>query len=442
MASIIIIIILVGFNAFFSMAEVAFISARRGRLVIEAEKGSRSARMAISLIDDSNKFLSTCQIGITVVSILTGIYSGAALSDSFTIWLQQIGLSSDIAPLVSKTVILIIATYLQCELGELFPKRIGIDMADFMAKFSAPPMLFFAAISKPFVWLMTINTNALVRLFHLHKEDSHVTEEEIKSIIREGTKHGEVEEVEQDIMERAMIMGDQKVDQIMTYRTEIVTLDVNMTSPQVEAIIHETPFANYPVVDGDIENICGFIRLKDLVMQLRKPDFNLRTNLQKPLYFPENITVYKALEYFKKYRFSFAFVCDEFGALQGIITLRNIFEGLVGTIEADSESPDIVERQPGISWEVYGQCPFYDFLEYFDKENLYQSDYNTLAGLILDLLDHIPIVGESCDWNGIHLHIAQMDGNRIDKVLVTFNNEEQTGNSLGSNEPFDVTMQT
>ena len=425
MTSFFIILILVGFNAFFSMAEVAFISAKRGRLVIEAEKGNRSAKMAVSLIDDTNKFLSTCQIGITVVSILTGIYSGAELSDGFTDFLTGIGFSLDVAPIVSKTVILIVATYLQCEMGELFPKRIGIDQADIMAKLCAPPMLFFAAIAKPFVWLMTVNTNALARLFHLHKENDHITEEEIKSAIREGTENGEVEEVEQDIMERAMIMGDQKVDQIMTYRTEIVTLDVNMTSPQVEAIIHETPFANYPVVDGDIENICGFIRLKDLVMQLGKPDFNLRTNLQKPLYFPENITVYKALEYFKKYRFAFAFVCDEFGALQGIITLRNIFEGLVGTIEADSDSPDIVERQPGKSWEVSGQCPFYDFLEYFDEESLYQSDYNTLAGLILDLLDRIPVVGESCDWNGFHLHVAQMDGNRIDKVLVTHDNDDE-----------------
>ncbi len=407
------------------MAEVAYISARRGRLVSQADKGSRSARMAVGLIDDTNKFLSTCQIGITIVSILTGIYSGAALSDNFTIWLQQIGLSEDLAPIVSKTVILIVATYLQCELGELFPKRIGIDMADFMAKLCAPPMLFFAAVSKPFVWLMTINTNALVRLFHLHKEDTRITEEEIKSVIREGTENGEVEEVEQDIMERALIMGDQKVDQIMTYRTEIVALDINMTSEQVKAIIQETPFGNYPVIDGDIENIRGYIKLKDLVMQLGKPDFNLHTNLQKPLYFPENITVYKALEYLKKYRFSFAFVCDEFGALQGIITLRNIFEGLVGTIEVDSESPDIVERQQGISWEVYGQCPFYDFLEYFDKESLYQGNYNTLAGLILVLLDHIPIVGENCDWNGFHLHIAQMDGNRIDKVLVTFKNKNE-----------------
>jgi len=429
MVDFIIIFLLILFNAFFSMAEVALISARKSRIQISAKKGSRPARMALNLMNDTNKFLSTAQIGITVVSILTGIYSGAELSDRFTIFLIAQGVPLTSAPVVSKTLILIAATYLQCELGELFPKRIGIDMANAMAKFCAPPMLFFAGLAAPFVWMLTITTNALVKLFNLHQQDNRVTEEEIKSVIQEGTESGEVEEVEQDIMERAMVMGDQTVDHLMTYRTEIVTLNINMTSEDVENIVHDSPFSNYPVIDGNIENICGYVSLKDLVMHLGKPNFSLKANLQKPIYFPEHITVYKALEHLKRYHSSFAFICDEFGALVGIITFRDIFEGLVGTIHTQAEAPDIIEREDHQSWILRGQCPFYNFLEYFDEEDLYQSEYNTLAGLILVLLDHIPRVGEQCEWKPFTLKIVEMDNNRIDKVLVTKNNQETSKDS-------------
>ena len=426
MIDVLIIAILVGFNAFFSMAEVALISARKSRLQVEAKHGSRLAEMALGLMADTDKFLSTAQIGITVVSILTGIYTGAEMSDGLAQWLTTVGVPAGSAPFVAKTVILILATYLQCELGELFPKRIGIDLADTMAKLCTPPMLFFAALTKPLSWLMTINTNALVHLFHLHKEDQRVTGEEIKSVIEEGAQTGGVAEVEQDIMERAMVMSDQTVEQLMTHRTEMVTLRLGMTSAAVEQVIHETPFGNYPVMaDDDIDSVCGYVRLKDLVMQLGKPAFDLKASLQKPIYFPENMTVYRALEHLKKYGSNFGFVCDELGALQGIITFRDIFEGLVGTIPEKTETPDIIQRRDGKSWVVSGQCQFYDFVAYFDEEDLYDSDFNTLAGLILVLLDRIPAVGDECTWKTFHMRVIGMDGNRIDKVLVTRTTQDE-----------------
>ena len=230
MTDFIIIGILVFFNAFFSLSEVALISARKSRLQVAVKKGSRTAKMALDLINDTDKFLSTAQIGITVVSILTGIYSGAEMSDDFTEWLIGIGLPAETASIAAKTLILIAATYLQCELGELFPKRVGIDLADSMAKLCAPAMLFFAGLAKPFVWLLSVNTDWLVRIFHLHKESQGVTDEKIKSVTPRGKENGEVAEVEQDIMERAMVMGDQTVDYLMTYRTDVVTLELNMRS--------------------------------------------------------------------------------------------------------------------------------------------------------------------------------------------------------------------
>ena len=418
MLHVLIIFILILFNAFFSLSEVALISARKTRLASEAKHGSRAAQMALDLQSNPDLFLSTAQIGITIVSILTGIYSGASLSDDFSGWLISLGLSQQAAAFVAPTAILILATYLQCELGELFPKRIGIDMADAAARLCAPPMIFFARITKPFVWLLTQNTQLLVRLFHLKKEANVVTEDEIKSVIQEGTESGEVQEVEQDIMERTLALGNLPVSTLMTYRTDIVTLDAGMQAPAVEDVIRDTPFANYPVVDGDMEHVIGFISLKDLVMRLYKPDFSLRTNLQKPIYLPETISVYKALEHLKKVHYHIAIICDELGAITGILTFRDIFEGLVGNIQDQTEDPDIIERKDGNSWVVSGQCSF-DFLDYFDESTELEPDFNTIAGLVLRLLDRIPKVGDTTHWQHFDLRVVEMDGNRIDKLLVT-----------------------
>ena len=200
---------------------------------------------------------------------------------------------------MAQTLILIVATYLQCELGELFPKRVGIDMADSMARWCAAPMIFFSRLMKPFVWFLSVNTEALIKIFNLQKEDNHVTEDEIKSVIQEGMESGEVDQVEQDIMERTLALGNQRISSLMTYRTDIVTLDVNMTVSAIEEVIQKAPFVTYPVVDGDIENVLGLVTLKDLVTRMNKPGFSLRDNMLQPLYLPENITVYKALEHLK-----------------------------------------------------------------------------------------------------------------------------------------------
>lgn len=434
MTDLIIILILVAFNGFFSLSEVALISARRSRLQADVRRGSKAARMALDLMDDPDKFLSTAQIGITVVSILTGIYSGEALADDFAAVLAGWGVNATYAPTVSKAIIVVFATYLQCELGELFPKRMGIDMADGMARLTAPLMLFFSKVSMPFVWLLTQNTELLIRMFRLHPEDNKVTEEEIKSVIQEGMEAGEVREVEQDIMERALVLGDQKIETRMTHRGELVTLDIDMTAAEVEEVLRATPFAAYPVVDGSLDEIRGLVTLKDLVLRLHRPGFRLQQILQSPAYFPESMTVYKALEVFKEKRLNRALVCDEFGSLQGIISLKDILEGLVGSIDEPSETPDIIRNADG-SWTVSGQCLFYDFLAYFDMESHYSTDYvdaayNTVAGLILDLLQHLPAEGEELTWKDVfRLRVAKMDGTRIDTVRV-----ERTGPGAAAEE--------
>lgn len=423
MTDLFIILILVAFNGFFSLSEVALISARRTKLQADVRKGSKAARTALELMDDPDKFLSTAQIGITVVSILTGIYSGEALADDFAQLLAGWGLHSQYAPAIAKAIIVVFATYLQCELGELFPKRIGIDMADSMARLTAPLMMFFAKVSMPFVWLLTLNTELLIKIFRLHPEDNKVTEEEIKSVIQEGTKAGEVREVEQDIMERALVMGDQKIETRMTHRGELVTLDIGMTAADVEDVLRSSTFAAYPVVDGSLDEVCGLVTLKDLVLHLHRPGFRIGDILQSPAFFPESMTVYKALETFKEKHLNRALVCDEFGSLQGIISLKDILEGLVGSIDEPTETPDIARNADG-SWAVSGQCPFYDFLAHFDMDSNYSTDYvdapyNTVGGLVLDLLQHIPREGEQLTWKDtLHLRITKMDGARIDTIHV------------------------
>ena len=418
MFDIVIILILVAFNGFFSLSEVALISARRPRLMQDAKNGSRSARMALKLMDNPDTFLSTAQVGITIVSILTGIYSGEALSDNFAVVLEGWGVSAAMAPGLAKTCLVIVATYLQCELGELFPKRIGIDMADAMAKGTAPLMMVLSQIAKPIVWFLSMNTEFFIRLFRLKHQDTKVTEEEVKNAISGCAKSGEVKEVEQDIMERTLVLGDLRVEALMTHRSELDTLDVRLTAEEVATALGENPHTAYPVVDGSVDEVVGIVSLKDLVLHLHKPDFSLRAIAQAVTYFPDNMTVYKALEKLKAGRLGLALVCDEFGSLQGLISLRDIMEGLVGSIDEPEELPDIITRSDGQSWVVSGQCLFYDFLAHFDAEDLYDSEFTTVGGLILDVLEHIPHRGEKLEWKVFHFQVVEMDGTRIDKVVV------------------------
>ena len=418
MDEIAIILILILLNGIFAMSEIAVISARKSSLSTDLKKGSKSAKMALKLANDPDRFLSTVQIGITLIGILTGIYSGASLADDFSDLLTSAGFPQAYARLTAQTIIIILVTYLSIIFGELVPKRIGLGRAEAMAKFTAPAMLLFFYMTRPIVWLLSKNTDLVMRILHLDKEERGITEEEIKSIIQEGTDAGEVQEVEQDIMERALALGDQTVEQLMTHRSDITFLDMDMTAQEIEKIITEDTHAAYPVIGDDPDEVMGIITVKDLIPRLWKKDFSLKQILQKPLYFPENMTAYKALEELKRSKFNRALVVDEFGSVQGIIVLRDIMEGLVGQIPDYSEAPDIFENADHSSWTVSGQCQFYDFLAYFDEEDLYTPDYNTVGGLILDLLEHIPTVGEKVEWNNFMFRVTSMDGTRINNILV------------------------
>lgn len=428
MSEIVIIVGLIILNGIFAMSEVALISARKSRLSTDAKKGNKSAKIALKLANDPDRFLSTVQIGITLIGILTGIYSGNKIAVEFTEIMKGWGVSASYAAALAQGVIVVVVTYLTIIFGELVPKRIGMSIAESAAETVARPMRILSVIALPFVWLLAKSTELIFNLLGIKENDNKVTEEEIKSIIQEGTEDGEVQPVEQDIMQRVFLLGDLKVGSIMTHKSDIVWLDIEMTASEVKNVLTENLYEFYPVAKGDLDHVKGIVNLKDLVLHLSEPDFNLSNLTHEAVYFHESMTVYKALEQMKEKRISHALVCDEFGACEGIITLRDILEGLVGNMDEAEDEPDIIKRVNKEGWLVDGQCSLYDFLCYFDRRDLFESDgYHTVGGLILQKLQHIPVSGETLEWNGFTLEVVDMDGARIDKVLVTVPTSEDTG---------------
>lgn len=414
-----IIIGLILLNGILSMSEIALVSARKARLELDAKRGNKSAQTALKLAGEPDRFLSTIQIGITLIGILTGLYSGEAFAYNLAEVVRHVPVLEPYALGVSKTIIVIIVTYLTLIMGELVPKRIGMGYAERVSMLVAKPMYFLSKLALPFVWLLSKSTSLVIKITGIKaNEENKVTEEEIKAIVKEGFDGGEVQEVEQDIVERVFNLGDRNVGSIMTHRSDLVWLDVTDSIEKIREKVQENLFNIYPVASEKFDNIKGVVYLKDLFGRIDEPDFSLEEVIRPAQYLPENQSVYNALEQFKEARVKYGIVTDEFGGIQGIVTLKDIMEGLIGLVPEVGEEAEIVQRADG-SWLVDGQYNFYDFLEYFDMEDLYaEHDYNTLSGLILEILERVPKTGETLTWLTFEFEIVDMDGARIDKVLV------------------------
>lgn len=421
MEEIVIILILIFLNGIFAMSEIAVISARKSSLQSDANKGSKAAWKALRLQENPDRFLSSVQVGITLIGLLTGMFSGNKIATIFSDALVGAGLENGLAAGIAQTIIIIIVTYLSIVIGELVPKRIGLSAAEKVAKTIAGPMDFISRITTPVVWVLSKSTSALVMLLGLKGQESKITEEEIKSIIQEGTDDGEVLPVEQDIVGRVFTLGDLSVDSIMTLRSDIVWLEKEMTEEKVREIIEDNLYEVYPVADRDLDNVIGILRLRDFVVNSGKPDFNLERMISQPLYFHENMKVYKVLEEMKIKKTSRALVCDEYGKCCGIITNKDILEALIGNMNDDDsdEEPQIVALDDDKGWSVDGQCLIYEFLNHFELDDEMQDyEYTTIAGLILENLEHIPEQGESVEWCNFSFEVSKMAGPRIDKVMV------------------------
>jgi putative hemolysin len=427
MLDIIILLLLLVINGLFVLAEIALVSARKARLEGMSEKGNNKAGIALHLAQHPDIFLPTAQIGITLISILTGIYSGEKFSKNLEPYIAKINFLEPYAATISTVIIVIIVTFFSIIIGELIPKRIGLIKAERIACMVAKPVLFLSKVTSPLVWVLNKTTGFIFRVFGIHSsQDNIVTEEEIKAIISEGTEHGTIDEAEQEIIERVFHLGDRNITSLMTHRSDIVWLDANATLKAVTETVKNSPHSVYPLCEGQIDEIRGVIHVKDLF--LAKEETILSTMMRKTLFVPDNNTAYQVLEKFKETKIHSCFIVDEYGTMLGMITLNDILEAIVGDIPASGQEADyeIVERKDG-TFIVDAQIPFYDFLEKFEKadwiKEIEQQEYDTLAGFILHELEHIPVTGETIAWRGFVIEILDMDGHRIDKVLVTINQE-------------------
>ena len=417
---ILIILFLILLNGVFSMSEIALISSRKNRLETAAKKGNKGAKTALDLLNAPNKLLSTVQIGITLISILTGIYSGDKITQNTQAYIEGFSTLKPYGHSIAVGIVVIILTFFSLVLGELLPKRIGLNHPENIAKAVAVPMKIISQITAPFIWLLTISTDGLLKLLNIKPTaDGKVTEEEIKAIIKEGTEGGEVQEIEQDIVERVFHIGDRKINSLMTHRQSIVYLSYEDSIEELKAKMLDELHSIYPVCKENMDDVKGVVLLKDLFASFEKGKFDLKSITKTPVYLIEHTSAYKALENFKKSKVHYAFVTDEYGVFQGIITLNDILEALVGDAsDFDEDEYQLIAREDG-TWRVDGLYSLHDFLTYFDMDEL-TNDYEvtTVSGLIMTEMGKIPTTGETVVWNKLVLEIIDMDGVKIDKVLV------------------------
>jgi len=419
---ILLLILLILLNGIFSMSEIALVSSRKFKLETLAKRGSKGAKKALLLSESPNRFLSTVQIGITLVSLVVGIYSGERLATPVQqLLVANFPVLAPYAENVALGSVLILTTYLSIVLGELFPKRVGLTFPETIASMVAIPMDFLSRVTGPFVWLLTKSNDLLLSLFGIKTRSAGiVTEAEIKSLISDSTESGEIQEIEQDIVERVFALGDRKVSSLMTHRSDIVWLDLNDSPTAIRQKIGAEIYNVYPVADGDLDEILGVVSVKDLFLQMDAPDFHLRTSLQEPIYTPGSSSAYKLLDDFRHRRFHYGIVVDEFGTIQGIITMDDILDALVGDVsERDQDEYKIVQQDEN-TWLADGQYPFFEFLREFEIEDdeFSDSDFSTVAGFVIARLNAMPKQGDQFDWHDLHFEVTQMDGRRIHQIVV------------------------
>ena len=418
---ILIIIFLILLNGVFSMSEIALVSARKFKLESSAKKGNRNANQALALANNPNTFLSTVQIGITLIGILTGIFSGEKLTTDLTIAIGKVEFLAPYANTIAVALIVIIITFFSIVFGELLPKRIGLMFPESVATLMARPMTLISVITKPFIWLLTNTNDLFLSLFGLkNRKQGFVSEEEIKAMIQQSTEGGEIQEIEQSIVHRVFALGDRKVSELMTHRKDLVYFEITDDIHTIKQRAQIEAHSVYPVVRKSFDNVIGIVSVKDLFPKdFKTSDFNLSQFIKQPLIVHENAPAYKMLEKFKENKIHYAFVVDEYGSVTGMVSMDDIIDALIGDVsEYNQEEFRIVKRDDN-SWLADGAYPFFEFLNYFDlshEENTGQ--YNTLAGLILEQMNHIPYVGEKVMWLKFEFEIVDMDGPRIDKILI------------------------
>lgn len=420
-----IVVLLILLNGIFAMSEIAVVSARKTRLRQWAEEGNAKARAALELANNPNQFLATIQIGITLVGILAGAFGGATIAKELTVILNDISWLAPYSHPLSLALVVVVIAYLSLIVGELVPKRLALNNPERLAMAIAAPMQVLSRVAYPAVHLLGLSTELLLRALGMRPStEPLVTEEEIRALIEQGTQAGMFEEAEQEMVERVFRLGDRRVSAVMTPRTEIVWLDREASALEIRRTITESAHSRFLVADGSLDNVLGVVHAKDLLAHiLGEQVVNLEATLQQPLYVPESMRALKVLELFKQSGTHIALVIDEYGGIQGLVTPNDILEAIVGDLPEAGEQvePLAVQREDG-SWLVDGMLPVDEFKDLFDLGELPGEDqgiYQTLAGFVVMQLGRIPAATDYFVWEGLKIEVVDMDGNRVDKVLVT-----------------------
>lgn len=418
-----IIILLILLNGVFAMTELAVMSSRKSRLLARAEAGNKSAKIALHLKDDPSKFLSTVQVGITMIGIFSGAYSGVTIAEPLADYLAsafpQISIHAED---IAITLVVTIVTYLSLIIGELVPKQIALRYADNVTIIIAMPILLLSNLAKPLVYLLDVSNKYVLKLLGVKLEvDTFVSAEEVKAVIDESTQSGALEPEEKQMMNRVMRLDDISVIAAMTHRKDIAWLDVDEPQDSILDKIRDTRHSSYLLCNKTIENIIGIIVLKDLILQLAGNRLDLTSIAHKPVYMPEATSILEALEKFKQSTSSLTVIVDEYGGLQGIVTLKDIMETIVGTLPEPShrEGYAATRREDG-SWLVDGGFPVHEIEATIGIKGIAGNDaYTTIAGFLINELRYIPKAGDRFDWQGFRFEVVDMDGIRIDKILVS-----------------------
>ena len=431
---ILIVVILIILNGLFSMTELAIINARKGLLEEKAEAGNRGARMAIKLAEDPNEMFSTIQIGITLISIVTGLYSGATFSDPMATYIKEhILWLADYADTVSPIFIVSLTTYLSLVIGELVPKRLAYNSPESIAIMMAIPMKYFATITKPFVALLSMSTTMLLKVLGVkHKEEAPVTESEINKMLVQGVELGAYEEEEPVLVENIFRLADLDASDIMTPRTQLTWIDINASDEEILETIMECNEHRIPVGDDSLDELKGLVSSVDVLAQQMTESHRpmkdiLAYCMRKPVLVPESLSLMKVLSTFREEGTHEAIVLDEYGGMSGMITFHDIMEEIVGLMpsgeeEKKEEENRIVQREDG-TYLVDGLISIEELKEYFEVDELLPGEeddlYKTLGGFVTYLIGRIPKEANRCHYGPLQFEVMDMDNTRVDKVMVT-----------------------
>jgi putative hemolysin len=417
-----IIFALIILNGVFSMSEIAIVSSRKSKLQLAAEEGDKGAKAALELADSPNKFLSTVQIGITLVGILTGVFGGASISKKLSLYFNSIDLFPGYSETVSVTIVVIGITYFTLIIGELLPKRIGLSNPEKIASVMSRPLNILSKIGAPAVWILSNSINLLAKLFRIKSaKENFVSEEEIRAMMDHASSTGEVEKDEREIVERVFFLGDADVGSIMTPRIDIIGLDLKEDLETNKQKIIDSIHTNFIVYEDEINNVVGILNLKKVIPYvLQKGEIDFKALITPALFVPDKSNALKLLDSMKKSHTHFAIATNEYGSVTGVVTTNDLFKALVGNLYTQDKAEEIIQRIDG-SYLVDGMISldeFYRFFEIEDTEEIDNQGFFTLGGLILYIAKHIPAPSEKFNWRSLEFEIMDMDGARVDKVLV------------------------